>query len=457
MKHLFIIFSFFIFQLCLGQVTLRITQLPANTPAGATIYFASSINSWSPGDSNYTLTDDGQGVKVIIIPEGSGTVQYKFTRGSWASVEGNAAGGDIANRTFTFNGQPQTLNLSVQSWKDLGGAGTSTASSNVQILNANFYMPQLNRNRRIWLYLPPDYHTTNKTYPVIYMHDGQNLFDNLTAFSGEWQVDETLNNLHQNGDYGAIVVGIDNGGQHRINEYGPWLNTQYNQGGQGDFYMDFIVETLKPYIDANFRTKSQAPYTAMIGSSLGALIATYGQVKFANTFHKIGSFSPAYWFNLNDLNQYIQSTSSTLTDARYYFVAGSNESTTMVTNINSIRELLQTKGLTTSNTLTKIDGYGTHTENYWRGEFGAAYQWLFATTNLNTTNDIISKKIFQQISRDQFYIKGIDSIKQFDLIDVKGQKIRAVNLSEGFNRVMLELPSGIYFLKSDDWVLKIYQ
>ena len=455
MKSTFILISALIFVLNHAQVTLRITQMPANTPANATIYFAGSINNWSPNNTNFTLTDV-QWIKTITIPEGSGTVQYKFTRGSWASVEGNASGGDIANRTFTYNGQPQTINLTVQSWKDLGGGGTSTAASNVQILNANFFMPQLNRSRRIWLYLPPDYHTTNKTYPVIYMHDGQNLFDNLTSFSGEWQVDETLNSLHQNGNYGAIVVGIDNGGSERINEYGPWNNPQYG-GGQGNLYMDFIIETLKPYIDANFRTKPQAPYTAMIGSSLGALISTYGQVRFSTTFEKIGSFSPAYWFNLTDLSNYVQNTTSSLSNARYYFVAGQNESSTMVTNINTIRGLLQSKGLSSNNTFTKIDSYGTHTEAYWRGEFSAAYQWLFATTPLSNETTTVVEKTLVQLSKNEFYAKGIDTTKTFELIDTKGQKIKLLTLQEGLNTLSLDLPAGIYFLKRDDISLKIYQ
>lgn len=439
-----------------AQVTLRITQLPSNTPQNATIYFASSTNNWNPGSENHTLSDDGQGAKIIVIPEGTGTVQYKFTRGSWASVEGDAAGGEIGNRSFTFTGQPQTINLTVQSWKDLGGAGTSTAASNVQILNPSFFMPQLNRSRRIWLYLPPDYFSTNKNYPVIYMHDGQNLFDNATSFSGEWQVDETLNNLHQNGDYGAIVVGIDNGGSHRINEYGPWVNSQYG-GGQGNLYMDFIVETLKPYIDANFRTLPQAPFTAMIGSSLGALISTYGQVKFAQTFSKVGSFSPAYWFNISELTSFIQNTTMNLSGSRYYFVAGQNESSTMVSNINTIRNALQSKGLTSGNTLVKIDSYGTHSESYWRGEFGAAYQWLFANTNLSLDHQEIEDKVLIQIGLNQIFAKGIDTSKSFQLIDLSGRKIKEIKLELGNNNFNEDLPSGIYFLKNDEYSLKIYQ
>jgi len=435
-----------------------VTSLPSSTPSGAAIYFASSINTWNPGSANFTLTTGTNNIRTITIPEGTGTVSYKFTRGSWATVEGNATGGSLPNRTFTFTGQPQTINVTILTWEDLSGSGggTSTAASNVQILNTSFFMPQLNRNRKIWLYLPPDYLTTTKTYPVIYMHDGQNLFDNLTSFSGEWQVDETLNSLHQNGDYGAIVVGIDNGGSFRINEYAPWANGT-SGGGQGDLYVDFVVQTLKPFIDNQYRTKPQATFTALIGSSLGALISTYGQVKYANTCHKIGSFSPAYWFNLTDLSQYIQNATTNLANSRVYFVAGLNESTTMSSNITAIRNLLQSKGQTAANTITKIDSYGTHTEAYWRGEFAAAYQWLFATTNLNTSTNIVPEKTFYQSAKDKIFIKGFDISKSFDLYQINGKIIEKIKLIEGENQLNLNLSPGIYFLKSGDIQLKIYQ
>ncbi len=430
-----------------GQVTLRITSIPGNTPSESTIYLAGSVNGWNAGSNDYILQPDGFGAYEITIPEGTGTVEYKFTRGSWATVEGNATGGFLPNRNFSFTGSPQTLTLTIQSWEDLTGGNNSTAASNVQILSPNFYMPQLDRNRRIWLYLPPDYFSSTKNYPVLYMKDGQNLFDNLTSFSGEWQIDETLNTLFEEGDFGAIVVGIDNGGSERLNEYSPWINTQYG-GGQGDEYMEFIAETLKPYIDENFRTRTEPELNALIGSSMGALIATYGVCEYPNLFRKLGSFSPAYWFALDDLNSYLN-TPIDLSNHRSYFVAGQNESSSMVTNTNTIKNAMQNNGMTSDNTLTKFDSYGTHSESYWRGEFGAAYQWLFMDENLSVETISAKKPTIIQTLSGKIWIEGFDENTTFELFALSGQKITTLQLENGFNSLPEDLASGIYILKSE--------
>jgi len=438
-----------------AQVTLRITSIPTNTPLGSTIYLAGSINSWTPGNAAYIMQPDGLGAFQITIPEGTGTVEYKFTRGSWPTVEGNANGGFLPNRSFTFTGNPQTINLSILSWEDLGGGNNSTAASNVQILSPSFFMPQLNRNRRIWLYLPPDYFTSTKHYPVLYMKDGQNLFDNQTSFSGEWQVDETLNTLFNQGDYGAIVVGIDNGGSERLNEYSPWVNPQYG-GGQGDVYMAFVAETLKPYIDENFRTRPEPEMNALIGSSMGALIATYGACEYPNAFRKIGSFSPAYWFALTPLNTYLSGVTN-LNQLRVYFVAGQNESSTMVPNITTIRTTMQNNGLTTNNTFTKIDANGTHSESYWRNEFGAAYQWLFMEENLSVNKEENKKPQIIQTNNGQIWVEGLTETTPFELYTITGQKITTLELKNGYNSISDELMSGIYLLKSTFIVFKLFK
>ncbi len=315
-----------------SQVTLKITGIPANTPAGSTIYFVGSANNWTLADANYILQPDGVGKYKIIIPQGTGIVKYKFNRGSWATVEGNATGSFLPDRSFTFTNAPQTINVNIQSWEDLGSGSMGTAASNVQILSKTFALPQLNTTRKIWLYLPPDYATSTKNYPVLYMQDAQNLFDNNTSFSGEWQVDETLNSLFAAGDYGAIVVGIDNGGSERLNEYSPWVNTDYG-GGKGEDYMDFMANTLKPYIDANYRTRPEPSMNALIGSSMGAIISTFGACEYPEAFQKVGSFSPAYWFALSQLNSYINNSVSGLQNHKMYFVAGTTESSSMVPDI----------------------------------------------------------------------------------------------------------------------------
>ena len=455
MKKL-ILFAFLLASVIINaQVTLRVTSIPNTTPAGASIYLIGSVNGWDQTSTQYLLQPDSFGVRQVTIPEGTGSVQYKFTRGgSWSTTEGNATGGFLPNRSFTFTGSPQTLNLTIQSWEDISGSGNnSTAAANVQVLNNAFLMPQLSRNRKIWIYLPPDYYTTSKTYPVLYMQDGQNLFDNATSFSGEWQVDEALNTLFTQGNYGAIVVGIDNGGATRLNEYSPWVNTAYG-GGDGDLYMQFVGETLKPYIDSNFRTRPQAQFNALIGSSMGALISTYGAVKYPNLFSKVGVFSPAFWFARTQMNNYVTNTTNSLSNLRLYFVAGQNESTTMVPDWTTIRTNLINKGVSTSNTFTKTDTDGTHTESYWRREFPAAYLWLFQQENLNVSTIVTPKIEIFQMNNNQIYCSGLQHDLEFAIFSISGQKIGSLQVSNGTNDVAISLPKGIYILKSEVFTIK---
>ena len=431
----------------LSQVTIKIESLPTNTPANAPIHFAGNINGWNPGDPNYILQTGEDGNLQITIPEGNGSVEYKFTRGSWATVEGNSTGGALPNRSFTFTGSPQTINVTILTWEDLAGGSNSTAASNVQIISNAFAILQLNTTRRVWLYLPPDYETSGKNYPVLYMQDGQNLFDNATSFSGEWQVDETMNSLFANGDYGAIVVGIDNGGSERLNEYSPWVNPQYG-GGDGDQYMIFLANTLKPYIDANYRTRPEPEMNALIGSSMGALIATYGSCEFPDTFRKVGSMSPAYWFSISDLNNYIVNGAFNLQLHRMYFVAGTNESANMVSDINTIRTSLISRGLSPDNALTKFDAFGQHNENYWKGEFAAMYQWLFANENLALPSRIDSAIRVVQLDSDRIWAEGLKNDTAFKIITLNGVTVGSMLLSNGISDLPAYLPAGLYIMQS---------
>ncbi len=375
-----------------AQITITITDVPDDTPVGDDIYIAGDFQNWNPSDPDYRLDDLGNGTYEISFSPPTGTIQFKFTRGDWDTVEGNANGGYLPNREYTYNGSPSSLELQILSWEDLGGPGPSTAADNVFLLDDDFYMPQLDRSRRIWLYLPPDYETSNKYYPVLYMHDGQNLFDVQTSFSGEWEVDESLNELFQQGDYGAIVVGIDNGGSLRTDEYAPWHNASYNAGGEGGAYIDFIVETLKPYIDANYRTLTGREHTVLFGSSLGGLISQYGLIEHQETFGKAGVFSPAFWFNPEIFDHSANTPKEHF--MKIYMLAGTPEGNgSVVADVNEMESVLLNNGFTNEEFNKAFHTDGQHAEWYWAREFPWAYLWLFDGADLSSVSSQEAKII----------------------------------------------------------------
>ncbi len=159
----------------------------------------------------------------------------------------------------------------------------------------NFYSPQLHNRRDILVYLPPSYHRSDNHYPVIYMQDGQNLFDNATSYAGEWGVDETMEMLGYEEGLEAIIVGVPNSGAHRLDEYAPFRDRRMG-GGRGDDYLRFLTETVKPQIDTHFRTLPTRRHTGLMGSSLGGLIALYGFFRFPAAFGFAGVMSPSLWF-----------------------------------------------------------------------------------------------------------------------------------------------------------------
>ena len=250
-----------------------------------------------------------------------------------------------------------------------------TATENVKIISEKFEIPQLKTTRRIWIYLPKDYETSHKKYDVMYLQDAQNLFDDATSYAGEWQVDETLNKIFEKTGKSLIVVGIDNGGEKRIEELSPYKNAKYG-GGNGDNYVKFIVETLKPFIDKNYRTKPQRKFTTIGGSSLGSLISVYAAVKYPETFGKVLAFSSAFWFNAKELNEFISSSKVNLKQQKYYFIQGKHEDEDMEEQTNRVIENLKSKNVKPKNIFLKIDEDGKHNEMYWRREFEGAVLWL---------------------------------------------------------------------------------
>lgn len=254
-------------------------------------------------------------------------------------------------------------------------APLSTASSNVFILEKSFEIPGLERSRGIRLYLPPSYENSDQVYPVIYMHDGQNLFDAATSFAGEWGVDEILDELSVQGGPEFIVVGIDNGGELRLEELTPYPHPKYG-GGKGAQYVDFVVKVIKPYIDDHYRTRSDASNTAIIGSSLGGLISHYAIFKYPEVFSKAGVFSPSYWFSYDAIKD-LTLSNPLPKGHRLNLLAGKKEGPNMYLTMQSMGEVIQASGVEPSDLFAKIVADGAHNEDFWRSEFKEALIWLF--------------------------------------------------------------------------------
>ncbi|SNR82745.1 alpha/beta hydrolase [Flavobacterium sp. ov086] len=249
-----------------------------------------------------------------------------------------------------------------------GNAQQSTASKNVSSFSIE--APQLNTTKKIWIYLPENYSATaKKKYSVIYMQDAQNLFDAKTSYVGEWNVDEKLDSLKAQ----VIVVGIEHGNDKRIDELTPYKNEKYG-GGKADDYVDFIVKTLKPYIDKNYRTKPKAKNTTVLGSSLGGLVSYYAALRYPDVFGKVGAFSPSFWFS-NDI--YTLTEQAPKIKTKIYFLCGDKESDDMVKDMTKMERLLDTKRCYCLHlTKSKIVKGGEHNEKLWRDGFVKAVLWL---------------------------------------------------------------------------------
>ncbi|AMR28412.1 hypothetical protein A0257_15815 [Hymenobacter psoromatis] len=366
-----------------APVTIWLASVPASTPAAATLYLTGSCNGWTTDDPAFAFTfDPASGGYYLALPPGRGTLDYKVCRGSWATIETDANNLAVPNRRHLYGQGPRELRLHVLNWEDQGGIAPlrqHSASPNVHILSPDFPMPQLRRTRRVWVYLPPDYGTGERRYPVLYLQDGQNVFDQYTSFAGEWGVDETLDQLAASGQDlgGCLVIAVDNADQHRLDEYSPWRNPRIRRGGEGEQYVDFLVNTLKPYIDHHYRTRPERAATYVAGSSMGALIATYAALRHPAVFGGVGAFSPAYWFAGPSLLAYI-AQHAPRPDTRWYFVCGAQEGPSMVPLMTTVRDALHGAGVPDTNLNFNVLSDGVHAEWFWQREFAGAYEFLIS-------------------------------------------------------------------------------
>ena len=238
--------------------------------------------------------------------------------------------------------------------------------------------------RDLIAYLPPSHDSSRRTYPVLYMHDGHNLFDPTTAFGGvHWGISETANALAARG-LEAIIIGIPCDGQHRLDEYGPWRDDRLAQimssgtGGRAHEYLDFVIETVMPLVNSSFRTRSQPAATGIAGSSMGGLVSLWAVLIRPDMFGFCGVFSPALWFGQDRIFNLVRSTR---VRARVYLDMGAREGLSpeekqfgeTLEHARAMRDLLLEQG---ANLHYLEDPNGEHHERDWQRRFPAALEWF---------------------------------------------------------------------------------
>lgn len=240
---------------------------------------------------------------------------------------------------------------------------------------AGVWSPQLGNRRDVLVHLPPSYDSGARRYPVLYMQDGQNLFDRATSYAEEWDVDRTMDGAARPA-HEAIIVGIPNVPGRRIDEYSPFMDRRLG-GGRGDRYLEFVLDTVKPLVDAEFRTMTGRATTGIFGSSMGGLISLYGFFRHPDAFGMAGAMSPAIWFAERALFPYL--ALAPLVPGRLYLDVGTLEGAAELADVTHLREALVAKGYRAGrDLLCLVEKGGRHDEQAWGRRFPAALRFLLA-------------------------------------------------------------------------------
>lgn len=370
--------------------TVFVVAVPSNTPPDASIWLSGDhelLGTWNGAGARLHKAVNGRYATSLSFEPGT-PIEYKATRGSWTTVEKGSEGEEIDNHALTTGSGLERVFLTVFKWNDLEGVPpTQVLTGNIEYLHVtSTRAAQAERDIIVWL--PPDY-TTNPTrhYPVLYMHDGQNLMDATTAFSGEWGVDETAQQLVESGQVEpVIIVGVYNAGADRIVEYTQMPDPRYanhggDRGGGADGYGTFLVQELKPLIDGRYRTKPEARYTGLAGSSLGGLVTMYLGMKHPETFTRLGVISPSVFWGEKDIVSRVNALPGKL-PLRIWEDMGTHEASTdspeTVADARLLRDALVGRGWVVDSDLkyTEVEG-GRHNEKAWAARFGDILEYLY--------------------------------------------------------------------------------
>ncbi len=339
------------------------------------VFISGNFNKWRTQDKEFMMDKIGDGLyhfKFDANFEYPETLLYKFTKGDWSDVEIDKYGNRTENRVCQQNFGVRKEH--VDKWRKNWLPFKPNFLPQVKLISDEFQIPQLNKKRKIWALLPHDYDNSSENYPVLYLQDAQNLFNEKAEF-GNWEIDKKLAVMSEYNIGKIIIIAIEHADKDRIKEYN--VGKTVLGMGQGKQYIRFVTDTLKPFVDSNFRTKSDREFTGIGGSSMGGLVSIFSGLMYPEVYGKLMIFSPSLWVvpKLNIPSDFDESYQ----DTKIYLYAGGDESATMIEHVKKFKKnMVKSEFVSDKMKINlSINMEGKHNESYWSDEFPKAIEWLF--------------------------------------------------------------------------------
>lgn len=385
------------------------------------IYFASNVTGWNPGDEAFKMTAQSDMrwrihlKKPVPKTNPNEPIEFKFARGDWKKCEVASDMSDLGNRKLPMidasaikGNEPPVIELKIEHWADeRDGADTTVGDfrsikvsagtlKRLQVRGGAAGARATTRDLLVWL--PPGYDdaaNANRTYPVLYLHDGQNLFEKHAGIPGEWGVDETCARLiAEKKIEPLIVVGVPHSGSTRVQEYMPPVPglgepaentsnvTRLLYHGKGDEHVAWLLSEVMPRVQGAFRVKTGPENTGVGGSSMGGLISLYAGSTHSEVFGKVLAESPSLRLRAIDARPVFQNVKRW--PARVYLGVGGREmgqdtqdSREYADAVRGLEKTLSGEHSSQTKTQLSFEVEAVHDENAWAKRLGGALEFLF--------------------------------------------------------------------------------
>lgn len=340
---------------------LVVVQTAISLGVGEQVFLAGSadeLGRWNPAGLPMTRTDENRWEAVLSLRLAE-PLEFKVTRGTWETEEVDAQGCIRANRSLTPADQG-TIEIQVAGWKD--GTAVRKASQitgNYRIL-PRVHSKFLEHDRDVIVWFPPGYEARpTRRYPVLYMHDGRQVFDPGTSTWGkDWQVDELAQDMILNGELEPFLVVAADCTEARFDEYSP--------ARKGDDYLRFLIDELKPMVDATWRTDPER--TAIAGASMGGLISFYAAWKRPDVYFGAACLSPAFVERYgHECFRMVEADRDSLPDLKLFLSCGGTAGleAELLDGTLKMADLLRKSSYPEQNLMVRIESWAEHNEEAW--------------------------------------------------------------------------------------------